>query len=251
MTHKPPMDTAPSLLRLIGETAVVGDWLRGRRAAPAIARGHDGGGRPVLVIPGFMTSDMRTRTLRRTLARGGYAPHGWEMGRNRGVSEDLLDRLGRRLAQIATGGKASLIGWSLGGLFARELAKRRPDLVDRVITLGSPFSGDPRANNVWRMYEWIAGHPVDQPPIEARLHEKPPVPTWALWSRKDGLVAPFATRGLPGESDVAVEVDCRHTGFTVAPSALRAILAALESPLQPVSRREKERHSPSSPIAKA
>ena len=91
-----------------------------------------------------------------------------------------------------------LVGWSLGGVFAREVAKVRPELVAKVVTMGSPFSGDPRSNNVWRLYEWIAGHPVDKPPIDTDTAEKPPVPTLALWSRKDGIVSIRSTRGLPG-----------------------------------------------------
>ena len=91
-----------------------------------------------------------------------------------------------------------LVGWSLGGIYAREVAKLRPELAAKVITLGSPFSGDPRANNVWRLYEWVAGHPVDDPPIKTDLAEKPPVPTLAIWSRRDGIVSVASARGEPG-----------------------------------------------------
>lgn len=220
-------DTAPSLTQLLGETAVLGELIRGRAAWRGIARAHRGDGRGVLVIPGFMIADARTWTLRRTLAKAGYRPFGWGLGRNRGVSVALFDRLEARLEEVAADGPVALIGWSLGGVYAREIAKRRPELVERVITLGSPFSGNPRANNAWRIYERIAGHPVDDPPIAATLSEKPPVPTFALWSRKDGIVAPFAARGLPDESDRQIEVACRHMGFTVAPAALEAILEAL------------------------
>ena len=65
-----------------------------------------------------------------------------------------------------------LVGWSLGGVFAREVAKLRPELVETVVTLGSPFSGDPHSNNVWRLYEWIAGHTVDDPPIKPQARRK-------------------------------------------------------------------------------
>src|SRR3546814_16081743 len=80
-------------------------------------------------------------------------------------------------------GPVTVIGWSLGGLYAREIAKRLPQAVEQVITLGSPFSGDLRANRAWRLYERVAGHRIDTPPIEVRLHEKPPQRTVALWSR--------------------------------------------------------------------
>ena len=90
-----------------------------------------------------------------------------------------------------------------------------PQRVRAVVTLGSPFSGDPRLNNVWRLYERIAGHPVDDPPIP-RIFEKPPVPTLAIWSRRDGIVAAESARGKKGERDQAVEVDCGHMAFGVS-----------------------------------
>lgn len=163
----------------------------------------------------------------------GYRPFGWEGGVNRGADAQLFDRLSARLDRIIAeaGAPVSLVGWSLGGIFARELAKRRAESVDRVVTLGTPFSGDPRHNRLWRAYEFIAGYPVDRPPFEADLRAKPPVPTFALWSRRDGVVAPSCARGLPGETDATVEVDCRHQGFVSEPAALRAVLDALERPL--------------------
>ena len=104
----------------------------------------------------------------------------------------------------------------------------------QVITLGSPFSGSIRANNAWRLYQLVAGHPVDAPPIAARLAEKPPVPTYALWSRRDGIVAPASARGEAHERDAAIEVDCLHMGFACAPEATRAILDLLDQPLTAV-----------------
>ena len=84
-----------------------------------------------------------------------------------------------------------------------------------MVTLGTPFSGDPRANNAWRMYELVAGHKVDHPPIDTVVSEKPPVPTIAIWSRRDGIVAPASARGKEGERDKAIELDCSHMGFAV------------------------------------
>ena len=86
--------------------------------------------------------------------------------------------------------------------FARELARAHPDRVRAVVTLGSPFSGNPKLNNVWRLYEWVAGHPVDAPPID-RIPDKPPVPTLAIWSRADGIVAPAAANAEPNRSELA------------------------------------------------
>jgi pimeloyl-ACP methyl ester carboxylesterase len=173
-------------------------------------------GVPVMVIPGFLATDRSTLGLQKAIAASGCRVTGWGMGLNRGVRADTLDRIVARLEAFGRGREAVLVGWSLGGLYAREVAKRRPDLVSKVVTLGSPFSGDPRANNAWRLYELVAGHKVDEPPIDTVLREKPPVPTVALWSRRDGVVAPAAACGQEGECDAAIELDCSHMGFAVS-----------------------------------
>lgn len=222
--------SAPPLGKLLREVRVLADFRRGWRVGPALETRHRGGaGRPVMVLPGFLASDGSTVMLRRTLKAAGYRVHGWGLGRNMGVRADMLERLDERLDRIGRDSAAPvmLVGWSLGGLIAREYAKHAPERIGRVVTLGSPFSGDPRANHAWRLYELINRHPVDQPPLAVTLAEKPPVPTIALWSDNDGVVAPASARGLPGEADRAVEVACGHMGFTTAPDALNAILDAL------------------------
>ena len=192
------------------------------------ARGPEDGPK-LMVVPGFVANDRTTLGLQRALAQAGYRVTGWGLGMNRGATPDMLERLAGRIETFGGGGKIILVGWSLGGVFAREVAKLRPHLVEKVVTLGSPFSGDPRGNNVWRLYEWIAGHPVDDPPIKADLAEKPPVPTLACWSRRDGIVSIACARGLPHESDRQLEVDCSHMGFGVSGRAYPQIIAALRS----------------------
>lgn len=181
----------------------------------------------LMVVPGFLASDRTTLGLQHALAREGYRVSGWGMGLNRGARHDTLDRLVERVEGFGGGASVTLVGWSLGGLYAREVAKARPELVDKVITLGSPFSGDLRANNVWRLYELIAGHPVDNPPLDLDLEKKPPVPTLAIWSRRDGIVAPACARGCDGQVDRQVEIDCSHMGFAVSKRAYPKIAAAL------------------------
>ena len=180
-----------------------------------------------MLIPGFVANDRTTLGLQRGLAAAGYRVTGWGLGLNMGVKADTLEKLAAKIETFGGGCKVTLVGWSLGGIFAREVAKQRPDLVEKVVTMGSPFSGDPRSNNVWRLYEWIAGHAVDEPPIRTVLAEKPPVPTLALWSRKDGIVSVRSTRGLPGESDRQVEIDCSHMGFAVSGRAAPAVVKAI------------------------
>jgi dienelactone hydrolase len=185
----------------------------------------------VLVIPGFLCSDQTTFSLRRELAHAGFRVHGWKNGWNMGARPDTLERLGQRIAGLGHGRPVVIVGWSLGGLFAREYARYHPEQVKAVITLGSPFSGDPRQNNVWKLYEWVAKHPVDQPPIP-RITDKPPVPHLAIWSRQDGLIAPRAARGLPEERDKEAELDCHHMAFAISPKAARNVVREIERFLQ-------------------
>ena len=197
-------------------------WNLARLLATFRKRGPRGpaDGQPVLVIPGFLCSDQTTFSLRRELARTGFRVHGWKQGWNLGAKDDTLDKLEARIAALGHARPIVLVGWSLGGLFAREYARFRPGQVRAVITLGSPFSGDPRQNNVWRLYESIAGHRVDNPPLP-RITDKPPVPHLALWSRRDGLISPRAARGLDHERDEEAELDCHHMAFGVSPRAAR------------------------------
>jgi pimeloyl-ACP methyl ester carboxylesterase len=178
-------------------------------------------GPPALVIPGFIASDRTTMELRRALAVAGFRVHPWRLGWNLGATADLIDRLRRSLDMVGDARPVLLVGWSLGGVFARQLGHAEPERVRAVATLGSPFSGDPHLNNVWKLYERVAGHPVERPPL-AYSGAKPPMPTLAIWSRRDGIVAVRAARGLAGESDKAVEVGASHMGFGVSRRGTRA-----------------------------
>lgn len=184
-----------------------------------------GQGQPVVVYPGYLTSNVSSIRLRRSLSVAGYAAYGWELGKNKGARPDLLWRLELQLERLMLrhGQPVMLIGWSLGGLYAREVAKHRPDLVKLVITLGSPFSGDPRANNAWHIYERLNDHSVDNPPIGGDLSEKPPVLTFAVWSPIDGIVAPVSARGEPWQSDRQIELNERHLSLARSPAGIRLI----------------------------
>jgi pimeloyl-ACP methyl ester carboxylesterase len=188
------------------------------------------GGPKLMVIPGFLATDRTTLGLQRALARSGFRVTGWGMGLNRGVTENIVDRISARVERFGRGDKVILVGWSLGGLYARVVAQERSDLVDKVVTLGAPFSGDRRRNNnVWRLYEWVAGHPVNSPPIDKDPEVKPPVPTLAIWSRRDGIVAPAAARGQQAQRDAELEIDCSHMGFAVSGKAYPRIVEAVKS----------------------
>lgn len=224
-------DQCPPWRLLLGNASVPRDLIRAKRMLDAIAADYPGDGRPVLLLPGFMASDHRMGLLRDTLEMAGYRAHGWGMGRNFGASADICDRIDARVAEITAdcGQKVTLVGWSLGGLFAREYAKYAPRKVRAVVTMGTPFSGDARANRVWPIYQMIAGHSVDNPPFPCVRQDKPPVPTVALWSRRDGVIASGCAAGKAGERDRAIEVDCTHMGFAASPEGIRAVCSVLPS----------------------
>jgi pimeloyl-ACP methyl ester carboxylesterase len=219
---KPP--ALPLLLREAGSFAA----MRAMASfASAVQTGVRGDGRPVLILPGFLANDIATGRLRRSLNASGFAAHGWGLGRNLGVKSDILQQIDARVQAIGSDQPITLIGWSLGGILAREYAKFAPHRIARVITLGSPFSGSLKANNAWRLYQLVTGHSVDAPPIDAQPHIKPPVPTIALWSRRDGVVAPASACGAPGETDASVELRCTHMAFVADPHAIRTICRAV------------------------
>lgn len=218
----------PPLRLLAGELDVLVEPLR--RPFRKLAVATSANPRTVMLLPGFATHPVRMRYLARQLERAGHKVKRWGLGFNLGPTEENLAYLEARLEEVHAryGREVVLVGWSLGGLFARELAKRRPGLVAKVVTMGTPFSGSPRANNAWRLYQFVAGHRVDQPPIETVVAEKPPVETVALWSPRDGVISPRCARGLPGERDRAVALRCTHIGFSYSPEAVRAVLAELD-----------------------
>jgi len=186
-------------------------------------------GPPVLVIPGFLASDRTTMDVRRALARAGWRAYPWNLGMNLGARPDTPMLLGRRLRQIYDGRPVLVIGWSLGGLFARELAHQHPEKVRAAVTLCSPFSGDFKTNtNVRELYERVAGHDVNEPPFP-RANGKPPVPTLAFWSRRDGIVAPRAARGVEGEVDRSIEIDTYHAGAVLWRPAVARIVREIEA----------------------
>lgn len=187
--------------------------------------------RQVMLLPGFGTHPLRMRYMAQQLEKAGHTAKRWGLGFNFGPTQENFEFLSRRLLDIhgRSGEKVVMVGWSLGGVFARELAKLHPDAVSKVITMGSPFSGDRHANNVWRIYEMITGHSVEEPPVVTQLEVKPPVETVALWSPRDGIVHPRAACGKPGERDRAIALRCSHLGFADSHECIRAVLRELDA----------------------
>lgn len=225
---------APSLRLLLGETRVVPElgrfWLS-RKSLEKLPRGKQ----TVLVIPGFGASDFHTRALRHALERLGHQVYGWEQGTNKGMNRGLRTALGERLNSLHKqhGQAVTLIGWSLGGVFARELARQLPDQVGHVFTLGSPFNITPQANNMLHLFRLVnRGKPVSED-MDAFLKraEPPPVPCTAIHSKSDGIVAWQTACENETDHTENVEVKGSHFGLICNPQVLRAIAERLASPI--------------------
>lgn len=202
-------------------------------AYPFLRRAPRGDGHPVLVFPGFMASDFSTRALRRFLRDLGYAVHGWRLGRNRGPSPELAAGMVARLRDIRGryGRPVSLVGWSLGGIYARELARRSVADVRQVITLASPFR-DVEATNVPRFLRAVARQrPLpDEADYRRILHAPLPMPTTAIYSRSDGIAAWQSCRLDEGPTSQNIEVASSHLGIGHHPVALLTIADRLAQP---------------------
>jgi pimeloyl-ACP methyl ester carboxylesterase len=206
-------------------------------ALPWLSTAPRGDGHPVMVLPGFVTTDTSTAILRNYLDGLGYDAYAWELGRNLGPKaigtegEKLIARL--EDIYVETGEKVSLVGWSLGGMMARQLARRRPDMVRQVITLGSPIVGDPRATTVWRMYEWATGSRIDDENVMAQIRESelpPPVRSTAIFSKSDGVVAWQNCMEPEAPTTDNIEVYGSHCGLGVNPGVLYAVADRLALP---------------------
>jgi pimeloyl-ACP methyl ester carboxylesterase len=195
----------------------------------SVARGD---GHPVIVFPGLAAGDLTTVPLRNFLTSHGYDTYGWDLGLNFGPRKGILEKSLERVAQIHadTGRKISLIGWSLGGVYAREFAKALPTHIRSVITLGTPFAGDPKATNAWKLYEFASGHHIDNPDMLAHLKEAPPVPTTSILSRSDGVVSWPLSMQEESKRAENIEVIASHVGLGMHPAALYAVADRLAQP---------------------
>jgi pimeloyl-ACP methyl ester carboxylesterase len=216
---------APGALLLALEGRAPWELAASLVAAPLLRRLPRGDGHRVLVLPGLAANDLTTLPMRAFLKDRGYAALPWEQGLNLGPRPGVLEALRKRLRALhaSDGAKISLVGWSLGGVYARELAKEMPDLVRCVITLGSPFAGPPQATNAWWLFERVSGHPEPDAAMQAALRVAPPVPTTSLYSRTDGIVAWQCSLNPPGPLAENIELPASHIGLGLNPLALMAI----------------------------
>jgi pimeloyl-ACP methyl ester carboxylesterase len=190
-----------------------------------------GDGHPVLVVPGLLAGDETTAPLRFFLLGQGYAVHGWGQGPNMGPREGVIETLQGTLAhmQARQQRKVSIIGWSLGGIYAREIARAAPHLVRQVITLGSPLYGDSGTGSVSEIYHRVSGLPRGGHDMRGR--EAPPVPTTSIYSRTDGVVGWGCSVERHGPATDNIEINsASHTGLGVNPLVWYAIGDRLAQP---------------------
>ncbi len=202
-------------------------------AWPALQRAPAGDGHAVMVFPGLSASDASTAPLRRYLGSLGYDAQGWSQGFNFGPRAGVLENAKRNLREAcaASGRKVTLIGWSLGGVYARELAKEMPEQVRGVITLGTPFAGHPKSTNAWRIYELTSGRDIEREHQGFDLPAAPPVPTTSIYSRSDGIVAwQGSIQGQDHAEVENIEVVASHIGIGLNPAAWWAVADRLAQP---------------------
>ena len=224
----------PGLLLLLAETRGLFELNASLLLSPLLMRAPRGDGHPVLTLQGFLASDVSMAPMRRYLKGLGYDAHASNMGRNLGGVSNMRGVLRDRLASIynATGRKVSVVGWSLGGVYARDLALQAPDMVRCVVTLGSPFSGDVRATNATRLYEAMSGETVgENAELSAAIAGDLPVPTTSIYSRTDGIVNWRTSRLRASASAENIEVHfASHVGLGVNAAALWAVADRLAQP---------------------
>jgi pimeloyl-ACP methyl ester carboxylesterase len=193
-----------------------------------------GDGHPVLIIPGMLASDHSSSPLRAFLRLCGYQAHGWNLGRNLGPRQGVMDSLQQALPRLHdyAEGKVSVIGWSLGGIFAREIARKAPQHVRQVITLGSPLYGDAETStNAWKIYSRLAKKHNDHSEEYQRGDRAPPVPTTSIYSRSDGVVGWGCCVEHPGSHTENIEVNyASHIGLGVNPVVWYALADRLAQP---------------------
>jgi len=228
---------APGHLLRVLEWRTAFEYLTARSAARRIAEWPRGDGHAVLVIPGFLAGPFSTQLLRDVLRRLGYRVYDWGLGYNVGYRASMKETLPARLRRIrerTDGRKVSIVGWSAGGIYARELARAFPDDVRSVITLGSPFRGNHRASTAWKVWRLVnRGADATEAVSESALMRRAQpltVPTTCIYSKTDGIVAWQCCTSLPAPETENVEVRSSHLGYGHNVQTLSVIADRLAQP---------------------
>ncbi len=243
-----PLAPPPLALAALEGGRVFGEFTALSAAVPFLARCPKGDGHTVIVLPGYSADDASTAPLRAFLRSRGYQVTGWGLGVNRGRAsvganrERLIELVSSAHAQSS--GKVSLVGWSLGGVFARDVARLAPQLVRQVVAMGSPIAGDPRATNLWRVNRRRYPGTVNEDEIRDRVAKNriPPagVPCTAIYSKSDGLVSWHASLEKTTPLTDNIEIVSSHCGMGLHPAVFFALadrLAQPENDWRPFSRK--------------
>ncbi len=205
------------------------EWIKGALFLSGVSTQNKGKGQVVLVIPGLISTDALTVVLRKYLQKLGYKAFGWEMGLNLGRLESV-HALVQKVEEMAEEHqqKIVVIGWSMGGIFAREVAKATPKSVKQVMTIGSPFADISAPNWAKGVFDIVnKGIEIDQT-VLAQLHEPAPVPTVALYSKLDGIVPWQACREIvENDTHQNIEISGSHLGMGANPSVIKIVAANL------------------------
>lgn len=217
---------------------------------PAVVTGD---GHPVVVYPGLGAGSMTTAPLRAHLKICGYDVYDWELGVNTGPDgrfDDWLDALVARVREIHARHerKVSLVGWSLGGVYAREIAKRCPECVRQVVTLATPHKAIGDGNHAGTLYRLMGGSLAQlTPALLRRLGQRPPVPVTSIYSESDGVVCWEGCLEQPGPDAENVAVHASHLGMPTHPDVLGIVAERLAQPegrWRPYARRRGLRSRP-------
>jgi hypothetical protein len=220
----------PSITTMAKESLTPFEFTRLFIASPALALQARGNGEPVIVMPGLGASNSSTFLLRRYLKWLDHRVEGWKMGRNSGNVAELLPQVVEHVQQVhqSTGLKVTLVGWSLGGVLAREVARDNPEIVRQVVTMGSPVVGGPKYTVFGKLYRQRG---VDVDAIEATIaaRESNPirVPVTSIYSKNDGIVGWQASIDRYSPQVDNIEVCTTHLGMGISPDVFKILAQKL------------------------
>lgn len=234
----------PSLFKLALEARTLFEAGSLLFSFPWLQASPKGDGHPVLVLPGFTAFDVSTKLMRMFLNSRNYKTYGWNLGQNLGKHSDPETgcdaAIIKRLTDIYQwhGEKVTVIGWSLGGVYARELARLHPDKVRQVITMGTPFSNNQKASHATKLFEYLSGFKLADMSAELakNMPLPPPVPSTAFYSKSDGITAWQCCLEQASDMTQNIEVQCSHLGYGHHPVVMWALadrLAQADGEWQP------------------
>ena len=229
----PPQFSKPTLFHILGEIRAPFEFASIALNFLALSKAPKGNGQPVMLVPGYMADDYSMRPLGAYLRYLGYNVHYTQMGRNMGkVNTDMI-HLGNRVTSVSQhldGEKLTLIGWSLGGVLTREVARLFPNVVQEVLTLGAPIVGGPKFTSVGKSY--TRSNNIDLETFELDVHRRNSIgltqPVTSIYSKSDGVVGWQASVDIYNQHATNIEVTGSHLGLGVNPEVWLAIADVLD-----------------------